>query len=41
MGLGRLLHYSMTVNFWGKSYRLKDRRKAGLIPQPKRREETK
>lgn len=39
--LDRLLHHSTTVNIRGESYRLKDRRKAGLIPQPERREETK
>jgi len=36
--LDRLLHHSTTVNIRGESYRLKDRRKAGLIPQPERRE---
>ena len=30
--LDRLLHHSMTVNIRGDSYRLKERRKAGLIP---------
>jgi hypothetical protein len=39
--LDRLLHHSTTVNIRGESYRPKDRRKAGLIPQPKKREETK
>jgi DNA replication protein DnaC len=39
--LDRLLHHSTTVNIRGESYRLKDRRKAGLVPQPERREETK
>jgi DNA replication protein DnaC len=39
--LDRLLHHSTTLNTRGESYRLKDRRKAGLIPQPERREETK
>jgi DNA replication protein DnaC len=39
--LDRLLHHCTTVNIRGESYRLKDRRKAGLIPQPERREETK
>lgn len=32
--LDRLLHHSTTVNIRGQSYRLKERRKAGLIPQP-------
>lgn len=32
--LDRLLHHSTTVNIRGESYRLKERRKAGLIPQP-------
>jgi DNA replication protein DnaC len=30
--LDRLLHHSTTVNIRGESYRLKERRKAGLIP---------
>ena len=32
--LNRLLHHSTTVNIRGESYRLKERRKAGLIPLP-------
>ena len=32
--LDRLLHHSTTVNIRGESYRLKERRKAGLIPAP-------
>jgi DNA replication protein DnaC len=32
--LDRLLHHSTTVNIRGESYRLKDRRKAGLLAQP-------
>lgn len=32
--LDRLLHHSTTMNIRGESYRLKDRRKAGLLPQP-------
>jgi len=32
--LDRLLHHSTTVNIRGESYRLKERRKAGLIPMP-------
>ncbi|PSL09190.1 IstB-like ATP binding protein [Marinobacterium halophilum] len=30
--LDRLLHHSTTLNIKGESYRLKDKRKAGLIP---------
>jgi hypothetical protein len=30
--LDRLLHHSTTVNIRGESYRLKERRKAGLLP---------
>lgn len=33
--LDRLLHHSTTVNIRGESYRLKERRKAGLLPAPK------
>jgi IstB-like ATP binding protein len=32
--LDRLLHHSTTINIRGESYRLKERRKAGLIPVP-------
>jgi hypothetical protein len=32
--LDRLLHHSTRVNIRGESYRLKERRKAGLIPLP-------
>jgi IstB-like ATP binding protein len=32
--LDRLLHHSTTINIRGESYRLKDRRKAGLFPRP-------
>jgi DNA replication protein DnaC len=32
--LDRLLHHSTTINIRGDSYRLKERRKAGLVPQP-------
>jgi DNA replication protein DnaC len=32
--LNRLLHHSTTVNIRGESYRLKDRRRAGLLPRP-------
>src|SRR3982750_545438 len=31
--LDRLLHHSTTINVRGESYRLKDRRKAGLFPR--------
>ena len=37
--LDRLLHHSTTVNIRGESYRLKERRKAGLIPLPESRQE--
>jgi DNA replication protein DnaC len=37
--LDRLLHHSTTVNIRGESYRLKERRKAGLIPLPDSRQE--
>lgn len=29
----RLLHHSIIVNISGDSYRLKDRRKAGILPK--------
>ena len=32
--LDRLLHHSTTINIRGDSYRLKDRRRAGLLPRP-------
>jgi DNA replication protein DnaC len=32
--LDRLLHHSTTVNIRGESYRLKDRRRAGLLRRP-------
>lgn len=32
--LDRLLHHSMTINIRGESYRLKDRRRAGLLTRP-------
>lgn len=32
--LDRLLHHSTTINIRGESYRLKDRRRAGLLPRP-------
>jgi DNA replication protein DnaC len=31
--LDRLLHHSHTINIKGDSYRLKDKRKAGIWPQ--------
>ncbi len=40
--LDRLLHHSTTINIRGESYRLKDRRRAGLLPardQPARDQE--
>lgn len=39
--LDRLLHHSTTMNIRGESYRLKDRRKAGLLPQPEGRDDNK
>jgi DNA replication protein DnaC len=33
--LDRLLHYSTTLNIKGESYRLKEKRKAGLLGQPR------
>ncbi len=30
------LHHSTTINIRGESYRLKERRKAGLIPLPEK-----
>jgi DNA replication protein DnaC len=37
--LDRLLHHSTTINIRGESYRLKERRKAGLIPLQNRQAE--
>jgi len=37
--LDRLLHHSTTINIRGESYRLKERRKAGLIPLPDQQHE--
>jgi hypothetical protein len=31
---GRLLHHSTIINISGESYRLKDKRRAGLLPKP-------
>ena len=36
--LDRLLHHSTTVNIRGESYRLKDRKKAGLLNSPNKEE---
>jgi DNA replication protein DnaC len=36
--LDRLLHHSTTINIRGESYRLKDRRKAGLFPRAEEKE---
>ncbi len=36
--LDRLLHHSSTINIRGESYRLKDRRRAGLVPGREREE---
>lgn len=32
--LDRLLHHSTTININGESYRLKEKRKAGLLQEP-------
>ena len=32
--LDRLLHYSTTLNIKGESYRLKEKRRAGLLSRP-------
>src|SRR5690349_2074534 len=37
--LDRLLHHSTTVNIRGESYRLKERRKAGLLPLPEQQQD--
>lgn len=37
--LDRLLHHSTTINIRGESYRLKERRKAGLIPLPEQQQD--
>jgi DNA replication protein DnaC len=37
--LDRLLHHSTTVNIRGESYRLKERRKAGLLSRPEEHQE--
>ncbi|MCX6378698.1 MAG: IS21-like element helper ATPase IstB [Armatimonadetes bacterium] len=39
--LDRLLHHSTTINIRGESYRLKERRKAGLLSAPAKAEPTK
>jgi hypothetical protein len=33
--LDRLLHYSTTLNIKGESFRLKEKRRAGLLGRPK------
>ena len=38
--LDRLLHHSTTINIRGESYRLKDRRKAGLFPRSEQEAQT-
>jgi IstB-like ATP binding protein len=37
--LDRLLHHSTTINIRGESYRLKERRKDGLIPLPEQQQD--
>src|ERR1700757_524051 len=37
--LDRLLHHSTTINIRGESYRLKERRKAGLTPLPEQQQD--
>ena len=37
--LDRLLHHSTTINIRGESYRLKDRRRAGLLARPETEQE--
>jgi len=34
--LDRLLHHSVTINIRGDSYRLRERKKAGLLSSPQR-----
>jgi DNA replication protein DnaC len=36
--LDRILHHSIIVNINGESFRLKDKRKAGLLPVPAKAE---
>ncbi len=36
--LDRLLHHATVINIRGESYRLKERRKAGLLATPANRE---
>lgn len=33
--LDRILHHSIIVSINGESFRLKDKRKAGIVPEPK------
>jgi hypothetical protein len=37
--LDRLLHHSTTLNIKGESYRLKDKKKAGLVPGTSQQQE--
>jgi hypothetical protein len=37
--LDRLLHHATTLNIKGESYRLKEKRKAGILGRPKPVEE--
>ncbi|GAA0567964.1 hypothetical protein GCM10008997_15730 [Halomonas salifodinae] len=37
--LDRLLHHSTTLNIKGESYRLKDKRRAGLVTTPTTKED--
>jgi len=39
--MGGLLHHVITLNIKGESFRLKEKRKAGLITQPIRTSEDK
>ena len=39
--LDRLLHHASTINIKGESYRLKEKRKAGLLGKPKPQTEPK
>lgn len=38
--LDRLLHHSTTLNIKGESYRLKDKRRAGLVTAPATKEDS-
>jgi hypothetical protein len=41
LGLDRLLHHCTTLNIKGESYRLKEKRKAGLFGPPPKSPEVK